>query len=62
MSEDYGGLLKEIKELLKGITDEQRNIVDEINVLKAEQKKIHEDIKLNNFVLNNITFRNEIVN
>jgi hypothetical protein len=62
MRENDNGLLNEIRDLLKVLTDEQRNIIEEIRVLKAEQKKIQEDIKLNNFVLNNINFRNEIVN
>ena len=62
MNENNIGVLKEIREILKGLSDEQKNLVEEIRVLKVEQKKIHDDIKLNNFVLNNINFRNEIVN
>jgi hypothetical protein len=62
MNEFDNNLLLEIRDLLKVLTEEQRNLVEEIRVLKTEQKKIHEDIKLNNFVLNNINFRNEIVN
>ena len=62
MSENDNDLIIEIRDLLKVLTDEQRNILEEIRVLKVEQKKIQEDIKLNNYVLNNINFRNEIVN
>jgi hypothetical protein len=62
MSEYDNSLLLEIRDLLKVLTEEQKHLATEIRELKTEQKKIHEDIKLNNFVLNNINLRNEIMN
>jgi hypothetical protein len=62
MSEYDNNLLLEIRDLLKVLTEEQKQLATEIRELKTEQKKIHEDIKLNNFVLNNINLRNEIMN
>jgi hypothetical protein len=62
MSEANNKTLVEIHEMLKMLVDGQKQLIESINELKAEQKKMHEEIKLNNFVLNNITLRNEILN
>ncbi|MCX8130173.1 MAG: hypothetical protein N3I35_08745 [Clostridia bacterium] len=61
MSEENKTLI-EIYEMLKMLVDGQKQLIESINEIKAEQKKMHEEIKLNNFVLNNITMRNEILN
>jgi len=62
MKEDYASILLEIREMLKMVSERQDKLLEEINRLKEEQKKLAEEVKISNFVLNNITVRNEIVN
>lgn len=59
---DYNDLLREIREMLKMISDGQDRIIQDINDLKEEQKKLKEEIRISNFVLNNMGIRNEILN
>jgi hypothetical protein len=62
MSKENDALLLEIRDLLKLVTDEERKLAAEIRELKDQQKRLSEEVRLNNIVLNNITQRNEIVN
>ena len=62
MSETNGKTLEEIHEMLKIVIDSQKQIIESVNEIRTEQKKIYEEIRLSNFVLNNITMRNEILN
>lgn len=62
MYQDNDALLLEIRDLLKLVGEEQQKLVNEIRELKDEQRKLKEEVRLSNFVLNNITSRNEIVN
>lgn len=55
-------LLVEIRDLLKVMSDEQQKLVKDIRELKDEHKKLKDEIRLSNFVLNNIAVRNEIIN
>jgi hypothetical protein len=55
-------LLVEIRDLLKGMSDEQQKLAKDIRELKDEHKKLKDEIRLSNFVLNNIAVRNEILN
>lgn len=55
-------VLMEIRDLLKTVASAQEELMKELNMLKEEQKKLQEEVRLNNFVLNGITLRNEIVN
>ena len=55
-------LLVEIRDLLKIMAEDQQKLVKDIRELKNENKKLRDEIRLSNFVLNNITARNEIIN
>ena len=55
-------LLVEIRDLLKIMTEDQQKLVKDIRELKNENKKLRDEIRLSNFVLNNIAARNEIIN
>jgi hypothetical protein len=62
MSSTNNEILCEIRDLLKVISNEQKQVLEEIKEMKTDQKRIHEELKFNNFVLNNIGIRSEIVN
>ena len=62
MNEQDNKILLEIRSMLKIMMEEQKQMLENILELKSEQKKIQEEVKLNNFVLNNINLRNEILN
>lgn len=55
-------LLIEIKEMIKVISDRQEWIMKSVNELKEENKQLKEEVKVNSFVINSMTPRNEIVN
>lgn len=55
-------LLAEIRDLLKIMSDEQQKLVKDIRELRDEHKKLKDEIRLSNFVLNNISVRNEMMN
>ncbi len=59
---DDNALLVEIRDLLKVVADEQQKLAKDIRDLKDEHKKLKDEIKLSNLVLNNIAARNEILN
>jgi len=52
----------EILEIIKAVTDGQQQILNEIKEMRMEQKRLEEEVKLSNFVLNNMTMRSEILN
>ena len=62
MGFDKDALLVEVRDLLKIVADEQQKLLNDIRELKDEHRKLREEVRLNNFVLNNITARNEIIN
>ena len=62
MKYDNNALLIELHDMLKVMSEEQQKLVRDIRELKDEQKKLKEEVRLSNFVLNNITARNEIIN
>jgi hypothetical protein len=55
-------ILVEIRDLLRVISEEQQQLLSDINDLREEQQKLHEEIKTSNYVLGNIALRSEIVN
>ena len=59
---DDNALLVEIRDLLKIMAEDQQRLVKDIRELKNENRKLRDEIRLSNFVLNNITARNEIIN
>ncbi|MCX7843026.1 MAG: hypothetical protein N2489_08130 [Clostridia bacterium] len=62
MTEDYSSVLLEIREMLKMISDKQDKLLEEVCQIKADQKKLLEEVKISNLVLNNFTLRTEIIN
>lgn len=55
-------LLVEIRDLLRVLTEDQQKLVRDIRELKSENKKLRDEIRMSNFVLNNIAARSEIIN
>ncbi len=62
MNEDTGKVLLEIRDMMKLLMEEQRQLIEDMRELKVEQKKMHDEMRISNFVLNNINLRNEILN
>ncbi|MCX7711539.1 MAG: hypothetical protein N2484_16995 [Clostridia bacterium] len=62
MADENASLLMEVREMLKLVSERQNQLMEEINQLKEDQKKLLDEIKISNFVLNNITVRSEILN
>jgi len=62
MKEDLNSALVSMQDMLKLLVDNQQQLLKEIRELKQEQRKLEEVIRLNNFVLNNLTVRREIMN
>lgn len=61
MEKDISVLI-EIRDLLKTMKDDQQQIIRDIRELKDEQRKLRDEIRMSNIVLNNITSRSEIIN
>ncbi len=55
-------LLVEIRDLLKTLVESQKQLGNDISNLREEYKKLKEEIRLSNSVLNGLNARNEIVN
>jgi len=55
-------VMLEIRELLKKVSDQQEQLLTEVQEMRLEQKRLHEEIRENNFVLSNIALRTEILN
>lgn len=62
MKQDTHEVLLEIREMLKVLVNEQQQLMKDIKDLKEEQRKLKEEVRLSNFVLNNISFKSEIIN
>lgn len=62
MTDQDASMLMEIREMLKRVSERQIQLMEEVSQLKEDQKKLLEEIKISNFVLNNITVRSEILN
>ena len=62
MGHDNDTLLVEMRDLLKIISDDQQKLIKGIGELKDEHRKLKEEVRLSNFVLNNMTTRTEILN
>ncbi|MEN8905872.1 MAG: hypothetical protein ABF289_07940 [Clostridiales bacterium] len=60
--DELKSVLVEIREMLQVLSDRQEYIMKNIDELKEQNKKLSEEVKINSFVLNNITPRNEIIN
>ncbi|RXE60068.1 hypothetical protein [Acetivibrio mesophilus] len=54
--------INDIREMIKVLIEENERLVNTINELKEEQKKLQEEIKIQNIVLNSLPIRNEILN
>ncbi len=52
----------DLRDMLKLLLDDNKKILECLNELKEEQKKLHEEIKIQNIVLNSLPIRNEIIN
>ena len=54
--------INEIRDMIKVLIEENERLANTINELKEEQKKLQEEIKIHNIVLNSLPFRHEILN
>ncbi|HHV28709.1 MAG TPA: hypothetical protein GXX73_03740 [Clostridium sp.] len=54
--------INDIREMIKVLIEENERLANTINELKEEQKKLQEEIKIQNIVLNSLPIRNEILN
>ena len=52
----------EIKAMLKILIDDNKKILESLRQIKEEQKKLHEEIRIQNIVLNSLPIRTEIIN
>lgn len=59
---DAQAMLCDIKETLRVIMDNQKMILEEMAQIKSEQKRLLDEIRMNNFALSSIVFGNEIIN
>jgi hypothetical protein len=55
-------IFTELRDMLKVLIDENEKLTNTVNELKEEQKKLQEEIKIQNIVLNSLPIRNEILN
>lgn len=62
MEENLGSILMEIRDMLKVLTEEQDKLMKSMKELKDEQKRLFDEIRINNFVINNIIPRSETIN
>jgi len=53
--------INEIRDMIKVLIEENERLANTINELKEEQKKLQEEIKIQNIVLNSLPFRHEIL-
>ncbi len=52
----------DIEDMLKLVLDNSKKILECLSELKEEQKKLQEEIKIQNIVLNSLPIRTEIIN
>ncbi len=62
MDKDYLNILNEIREVLKVLADGQEQLLSSVKELREEQKKLYNEIRLNNMVISSFPVRNEIIN
>lgn len=62
MKYENEALLVELLNMLKNVSEEQQRIANDIRELREEHKKLRDEVRLSNFVLSNISVRNEIIN
>ncbi|HOQ01163.1 MAG TPA: hypothetical protein PK604_10170 [Acetivibrio clariflavus] len=62
MKKDNIESFEEIKAMLKIIIDDNKKILESLREIKEEQKKLHEEIRIQNIVLNSLPIRTEIIN
>ncbi|MDQ2085019.1 hypothetical protein RBH29_01020 [Herbivorax sp. ANBcel31] len=55
-------MLDELKEMIKVLIEENDKLKVTVGELKEEQKKMQEEIKIQNIVLNSLPARTEILN
>ncbi|NLP15357.1 MAG: hypothetical protein GX383_12965 [Clostridium sp.] len=54
--------INEIKNMIEFLIKENEKLTDTVNELKEEQKKLQEEIKMQNIVLNSLPIRVDILN
>ncbi|HPD00188.1 MAG TPA: hypothetical protein PLA01_02430 [Acetivibrio sp.] len=54
--------INEIKNMIEFLIKENEKLTDTVNELKEEQKKLQEEIKIQNIVLNSLPIRVDILN
>jgi hypothetical protein len=62
LDKDYLNILNEIREVLKVLADGQEQLLSSVKELREEQKKLYNEIRLNNMVISSFPVRNEIIN
>lgn len=62
MKKDNMEPFDEIKAMLKILIDDNKKILGSLSEIKEEQKKLHEEIRIQNIVLNSLPIRTEIIN
>lgn len=62
MDDSMTMMYDDLKQTLKVIMDNQKMILEEMAEIREEQKKLLDEIKISNFALGAIAFRNEIIN
>lgn len=62
MKKDNMESFDEIKDMLKILIDDNKKILASLSEIKEEQKKLHEEIRIQNIVLNSLPIRTEIIN
>jgi hypothetical protein len=62
LDKDYLNILNEILEVLKVLADGQEQLLSSVKELREEQKKLYNEIRLNNMVISSFPVRNEIIN
>lgn len=62
MEDSTYSLLQEVRDTLKVLEERQKSLLKDINELKDNQRKLEEEVRLSNFVLNSFSFRSEFIN
>ncbi len=62
MKKDNMESFDEIKAMLKILIDDNKKLLESLREIKEEQKKLHEEIRIQNIVLNSLPIRTEIIN
>lgn len=62
MEDGTHSVLQELRDMLKILGERQESLIKDINELKDNQRKLEEEVRLSNFVLNNFSFRSELIN